>query len=100
VRQFLTAGDESPKVRDDSAFRKAFVDGISGKADAYFDNRPKDGSVFATELYLYIREEVKRYTENEQTPVYGKSVQQELARGDFVFVYREELSERRGGRAP
>jgi WD40 repeat protein len=100
VRQFLTAGNEFQAVKDDSAFRKAFVDGISGRADAYFDNRPKDGYVFATELYLYIRDEVKQYTKNNQTPVFGKSEQQELARGDFVFVYREDRSEQRVGRAP
>lgn len=100
VRQFLTAGNEFQEVKDDGTFRKAFVEGISGRADAYFDNRPKDGLVFATELYLYVRDEVKQYTDNKQTPVFGKSAQQELARGDFVFVYSEDMSGPRGGRVP
>jgi hypothetical protein len=34
VREFLTAGNERQRVSDDSAFRKAFVHGIEGAADA------------------------------------------------------------------
>lgn len=100
VREFLTAGNELQEVNDESAFRKAFVRGIQGAADAAFGDRPKDGYVLATELYLYVRQEVSTYTEKTQTPIFGKIVQQELARGDFVFVYAEEQSDRRGGRVP
>jgi WD40 repeat protein len=87
VREFLTAGSEKQRVRDDSPFRKAFVRGIEGAADASDSDNPKDGYILASELYAYIRKEVIRYTDNQQTPVFGKIVIQELARGDFVFAY-------------
>jgi hypothetical protein len=87
VREFLTAGNERQRVSDDSAFRKAFVRGIEGAADASAGDRPKDGYVLATELYLYVHNEVKAYTGGRQTPVFGKILKQELARGDFIFVY-------------
>lgn len=87
VREFLTAGNEKQRVRDDSPFRKAFVRGIEGAADASDSDNPKDGYILASELYAYVRKEVIRYTDNQQTPVFGKIVIQELARGDFVFAY-------------
>ncbi len=87
VREFLTAGDERQRVADDSEFRKAFVRGIEGAADTSAGGRPRDGYVLATELYLYVRDEVKAYTRGRQTPVFGKIIKQELARGDFIFVY-------------
>jgi WD40 repeat protein len=87
VREFLTAGNERQRVSDDSAFRKAFVSGIEGAADMEDRDHRKDGYVLATELYLYVAREVRDYTGGRQTPVFGKILKQELARGDFVFVY-------------
>jgi WD40 repeat protein/uncharacterized caspase-like protein len=87
VREFLTAGSERQRVLDDSPFRKAFVRGIEGAADTANGDNPKDGYILASELAAYIKQEVSRYTRNQQTPVFGKILKQELARGDFVFVY-------------
>ncbi len=90
VREFLTAGNERQRVSDDSAFRKAFVRGIEGAADEGDVDHPKDGYVLASELYHYVLKEVSEYTRRTghlQTPVFGKILKQELARGDFVFIY-------------
>jgi uncharacterized caspase-like protein len=85
VREFLTAGNELQEVPDDSNFRKAFVRGLEGAADATDGDNPKDGYILASELYAYIRKEVARYS-YKQTPIFGKILQPELARGDFVFI--------------
>jgi WD40 repeat protein len=87
VREFLTAGNELQVVPDDSIFRKAFVRGIQGAADAADRDHPKDGYVLASELYAYILKEVTYFSDRKQTPVFGKIFKQELAKGDFVFIY-------------
>jgi hypothetical protein len=86
VRQFLTAGDERQRVSDDSAFRKAFVKGIEGAADTADGDHERDGYVLATELYLYVKKEVGAYMGGRQTPRFGKLLEPELDRGDFVFT--------------
>lgn len=103
VRQFLTAGNELQEVGDDSIFRTAFVDGIEGAADVAFGDKPQDGFVLATELYLYVRQQVSEYTHNRQTPTFGKLFDQTLARGDVVFTVRRRpgvLAEHRPGPRP
>jgi WD40 repeat protein len=89
VREFLTAGNERQRVRDDGIFRRAFVRGIEGAADTTDGDHPKDGFILASELAAYIKKEVIKYSEGQQTPVFGKILKQELARGDFVFAYGE-----------
>lgn len=89
VRAFLTAGNEYQVVPDDSFFRRAFVRGIDGAADADYGDSPRDGYVLATELYLYVKQEVGKYTGNRQTPTFGKISNQDLARGDFVFTVNQ-----------
>jgi hypothetical protein len=85
VREFLTAGNDLQAVPDESYFRKAFVRGLEGNADAADSDNPKDGYILASELYTYIRKDVAAYSQ-KQTPVFGKILIPELARGDFVFV--------------
>lgn len=87
VREFLTAGNELQRVPDDSIFRRVFVRGIEGAADTADGDHPKDGYITASELYAYVKREVVKYSNNKQTPVFGKILKQELARGDFVFAY-------------
>jgi WD40 repeat protein len=94
VRAFLTAGLEYQEVPDESVFRKAFVRGIEGAADGAYGNNPRDGYVLASELAVYIKQEVGTATRGRQTPVFGKIPTQELARGDFVFVYGQGQSNR------
>jgi formylglycine-generating enzyme required for sulfatase activity len=79
VREFLTAGSESQVVSDNSPFRRAFVEGINGKADS-----DRDGYILGTELQLYVKKEVTKESNGKQTPLFGK--QENFNRGDFIFV--------------
>jgi hypothetical protein len=80
VRQFITAGDETQAVPDESVFRKAFVRGLEGDAD-----RNKDGYIVGTELAEYLKEAVTNYSNRRQTPQYGTINDIDLDRGDLVF---------------
>jgi uncharacterized caspase-like protein len=81
VRQFITAGDETQTVPDDSIFRKAFVRGLEGDAD-----RNKDTYITGTELADYLIETVTNYTNRRLTPQYGTINDINLDRGDTVFA--------------
>lgn len=81
VRQFITAGNETQTVPDESIFRKAFVRGLEGDAD-----RNGDTDITGTELADYLKEVVTNYSERRQTPQYGLINDIDLDRGDFVFV--------------
>lgn len=81
VRQFITAGDETQTVPDESIFRKAFVRGLEGDAD-----RNGDGYIVGTELAEYLKEAVTNYSDRHQTPQYGLINDIDLDRGDFVFA--------------
>jgi len=79
VRQFITAGSADETVPAKSVFTPAFVDALRyGLADLY-----KDGYVTGEELGLYLKNKVPEHT--AQTPQYGKIIDYELSRGDFVF---------------
>lgn len=81
VRQFITAGNETQTVPDESIFRKAFVRGLEGDAD-----RNDDGYIVGTELAEYLKEAVTNYSNRRQTPQYGTINDIDLDRGDIVFV--------------
>jgi uncharacterized caspase-like protein len=81
VRQFITAGDETQVVPDESIFRRAFVRGLEGEAD-----RNNDGYIVGTELAEYLKEIVTNYSNRRQTPQSGKINDIDLDRGDLVFV--------------
>lgn len=81
VRQFITAGDETQTVPDESVFRKAFIRGLEGDAD-----RNGDSYITGTELAEYLKESVTNYSNRRQTPQYGLINDIDLDRGDFVFV--------------
>lgn len=81
VRQFITAGDETQSVPDESSFRKAFVRGLEGDAD-----RNGDTYITGIELAEYLKEAVTNYTNRRLTPQYGTLNDIDLDRGDFVFV--------------
>jgi uncharacterized caspase-like protein len=81
VRQFITAGDETQAVRDDSVFRKAFVRGLEGDADMNDDTY-----ITGTELAEFLKEVVTNSTERGQTPQFGTINDIDLNGGDFVFA--------------
>lgn len=81
VRQFITAGNETQTVPDESIFRKAFVRGLEGEAD-----RNGDTYITGTELADYLKESVTNYSNRRQTPQYGLINDIDLDRGDYVFT--------------
>lgn len=87
VRQFITAGNETQTVPDESIFRRAFVRGLEGEAD-----RNNDTFITGTELADYLNEKVTNYSERRQTPQYGLINDIELDRGDFVFVVPRDFN--------
>lgn len=87
VRQFITAGDETQTVPDESIFRKAFVRGLEGEAD-----RNNDTFITGTELADYLKEAVTNYSNRRQTPQYGLINDIDLDRGDFVFVIQQRIA--------
>ena len=80
VRQFITAGSAGEEVPANSVFTPAFIDAIAyGEGDL---NR--DGYVSGMELGLHLQSKVPQHT--TQTPQFGKIIDYELSRGDFVFA--------------
>jgi len=80
VRVYLTAGNASQKVWDDSQFRRRFILGINGDADSN-----GDGYVLDSELGPYLKSRVYDDTRSAQTPLYAKIEDSRLNQGDFVF---------------
>ena len=89
VRQFITAGDETQTVPDESIFRKAFVRGLEGEAD-----RNNDGYIVGTELADYLKETVTNYSNRKQTPQFGTLNDIDLDKGDFVFGVLDKRSQK------
>jgi len=83
VRQFITAGTEKEEVPDVSIFFKTLKRGLAGEADV---NR--DGYVTASELGMYLQDNVEKYSANAEHPQYGKLLSPDLDKGDFVFVMK------------
>ncbi len=82
VRQFITSGDESEVVADNSIFRREFVNALTSNiADA-----DKDGFLTASELALYLYQQVANNSNGTQHPVSGKLKDANYNKGDFVFV--------------
>lgn len=79
TRQFITAGTEDEKVPAKSHFTPYFIRALEGDPDA---NTFKDSYLTGSELGKYL---TSRGYEN-QTPVYGKILDPDLNRGDFVFA--------------
>ncbi len=81
VRQFLTSGDEGQRVPDDGKFREFFIRAIQGEE---YDLKPKNkGYLMASELSDFLERRVSNFTDDEQTPLWGKLPG--FKRGDFVF---------------
>ncbi|WP_287129858.1 lectin-like protein [Candidatus Cyanaurora vandensis] len=80
VRQFLAAGDAGQKVPAKSVFTPLLVRALKGEADF-----SKDGYVTGSELGLFLTQKLPGYTNNSQSPQYGKIRDVELDQGDIVF---------------
>jgi len=91
AREFIASGTENQQVPDDSVFRKRFIDGISGYADAN-----GDGLVTGSELGQFVQNEVSDYSAGTQTPVYGKLSGND---GEFLF-FRDRTQQTVSAPAP
>ncbi len=83
VRQFLTSGDADQEVLDDGRFRKLFVRAINGEEPADLN---RDGYLTGSELGMYLTDRLTNLSESRQTPRYGKLLDEDYDRGDFVFL--------------
>ncbi len=81
VRQFITAGSAKEKVPDESVFNRQFIAALNGEGDVN-----NDGYVTGTELGEFLQTKVVNYTKGAQHPQYGKIRNQNLDKGDFVFI--------------
>ncbi len=89
VRQFLTSGDAGQQVSDDGAFRKLFIRAINGENRA---DTNRDGYLAATELGLFMADQITNYSNGTQTPRNGKLNDQDLDRGDFIFQVKATVT--------
>lgn len=89
VRQFLTSGDAGQEVSDDGTFRRLFVEALSGARRADFNG---DGYLTASELGLFLTDQVTNYSNRRQTPRYGRLNDPAFDRGDFVFKLATTVS--------
>jgi len=83
VRQFITSGEADQSVSDDGTFRTLFLRALSGeesRADANGDRY-----VTGDEMGLFLTDRLTNLTSNRQTPRYGKLMDADWDRGDFVF---------------
>jgi hypothetical protein len=86
VRQYITSGSANETVPDQSFFREQFINGIGGDADTN-----SDGYVTGSELGQFLFSSVTKYTNNYQTPQYGKIRDRNLDQGDFVFAVQSDF---------
>jgi hypothetical protein len=82
VRQFQTAGDADQEVPDDGRFRELFLGALNGERGA---DANTDGYLTATEIGIFLGDAVSNYSQNRQTPRYGKLRDPDYDQGDFVF---------------
>lgn len=82
ARQFLTSGDAGQEVSDDGNFRRMFLEALGSERNADVN---QDGFLTASELGLFLTDRITNYTNQRQTPRYGKLNDPNYDRGDFVF---------------
>jgi peptidylprolyl isomerase len=83
VRQFLTSGDAGQQVSDDGTFARLFIEALLGEQPADSNG---DGYLTASELGAFLDGKMSNYTQNRQTPRFGKLRSPEFDKGDFVFA--------------
>ena len=93
VRQFLSSGDADQAVADNGSFRELFLRAVRGEEAADANG---DGYLTGTELGGFLSDRVTNLTQGAQTPRFGKMLDINYDRGDFVFVLpNRESSEAR-----
>ena len=88
VRQFLTSGDRGQTVSDDGRFARLFVEALAGKRRADGND---DGYLTASELGAFLDTKMSNYSQNKQTPRYGKLRHPNYDQGDFVFALPAQI---------
>ena len=83
VRQFLSSGDADQTVADNGSFRELFLRAVRGEENADANG---DGYLTGTELGGFLADRVTNLTHGAQTPRFGKLLDVNFDRGDFVFV--------------
>ena len=89
VRQFLTSGDAGQTVSDDGTFAKLFIEALQGERRADGNG---DGYLTASEMGSFLDAKMSNYTNNRQTPRYGKLSSPEFDKGDFVFALGKSVA--------
>jgi len=79
VRQFITAGSADEEVPAYSIFAQYFIRALKGKA-----NYNNDNYISGTELGIFLKEKLLKYSKG-QTVQFGKIIDPELNKGDFLF---------------
>ena len=83
VREFLTAGSEDEPVPDRSLFKTVLVDVLTGVIPEPIE----DGYLTGFELGALMKSRIPKYSA-VQNPQYGRILDPELDKGDFVFVLK------------
>ena len=81
VRQFIGSCGAGEIVSDESIFLKQLILALKGKGGSN-----DDGYITASELAVFLTDSVTNYSHNTQHPWYGKIRNQNLDKGDFVFI--------------
>ncbi|MEX2647688.1 MAG: caspase family protein [Alphaproteobacteria bacterium] len=83
VRQFVSSGDADQTVADNGSFRELFLRAVAGEERADANG---DGYLTGSELGAFLADRVTNLTGGAQTPRFGKLLDVNFDRGDFVFV--------------
>lgn len=83
VREFLASGDADQKVADNGVFREIFLRAMRGEDQADSNG---DGYLTGSELGAFMADRITNLTQGAQTPRFGKLLDVNYDRGDFVFV--------------
>jgi TPR repeat protein len=83
VREFLSSGDSDQTVADNGTFRELFLRALRGEDSSDANG---DGYLTGSELGAYMADRVTNLTGGAQTPRFGKLLDVNYDRGDFVFV--------------
>ena len=83
VRQFIASGDAEQTVSDDGQFTDLFLRALSGEERADLN---ADGYLTGSELGMHLTTRITNLTRGVQTPKYGKLLDKDWDRGDFVFI--------------
>ncbi|MBK8457104.1 MAG: caspase family protein [Phyllobacteriaceae bacterium] len=85
ARQFIASGRAGEVAADDGAFRRAFVDALSGTAGKALGD---DGYLTGSRLGAFLAATISAASGGHQNPLYATTNVVGLDRGDFLFPLR------------